>query len=135
MTLVLHNPSTVVSPLGLYSHSVEVPAGVRLVFVSGQAPVRPDGTAPRTLSEQADLVYANIVAVLAAKGAKPSDIVKLTVFLVDDDEDNVVSAARRKHLGRHRPASTAVWVRRLVDPAWLIEIDAVAVLPDAASAE
>lgn len=129
MSLKLHNPDTLTPPLGLYSHSVEVPAGARLLFVSGQVPVRPDGTCPATLAEQADQVYANIVAVLAASGAGPRDVIKLTTFLVEDDPTGSVREARRKHLGDHRPASTAVWVRRLVDLAWLIEIDAVALLP------
>lgn len=129
MPLKLNNPDTVTRPLGLYSHSVEVPPGAKLLFLSGQVPVRPDGTCPTTLAEQADQVYANIVAVLAASGAGPQDVIKLTTFLVEDDPAGVVRDARRKHLGDHRPASTAVWVRRLVDPSWLIEIDAVALLP------
>ena len=130
MPLKLDNPATVRAPLGAYSHSVEVPAGARLVFVSGQVPVRPDGSAPESLAEQADQVYANIVAVLAAKGVAPDAIVKLTTFIVCDDDAELVRQARRKHLGDHRPASTAVYVRRLVDPAWKVEIDAVAVAVD-----
>jgi enamine deaminase RidA (YjgF/YER057c/UK114 family) len=126
MSLKLENPDEVCAPLGLYSHSVEVPAGAGLVFVSGQVPVRPDGTVGSTLAEQADQVYKNIVTVLAAKGIEPAAIIKLTTFLVDDDPDGVVRNARRKYLGEHRPASTAVWVRRLVEPEWKIEIDAVA---------
>lgn len=126
MELQLENPTGVCQPLGLYSHSVEVPAGRNLVFVSGQVPVRCDGSPTSTLAEQADQVYANIVAVLAAKGIAPNAIIKLTTFLVEDDPEGVVRIARRKHLGEHRPASTAVWVRRLVDPDWKIEIDAVA---------
>jgi enamine deaminase RidA (YjgF/YER057c/UK114 family) len=126
--LTLENPDTVHAPLGLYSHSVEVPPGAGLVFVAGQVPVRRDGSTPTNLADQADQVYANIVAVLAAKGVPPSAIVKLTTFLVVDDPDSVVQAARRKHLGDHRPASTAVWVPRLVNPAWKIEIDAIALI-------
>lgn len=130
MKLKLDNPAAVVPPLGAYSHSVEVPAGARLVFVSGQVPVRPDGSLPETLEDQADQVYANIVAVLAAKGIGPDAIIKLTTFIVGDDDAEFVRAARRKHLGGHRPASTAVYVRRLVDPAWKVEIDAVALAPE-----
>jgi len=129
MRLTLLNPDTVAEPLGLYSHSVEIPAGAKLVFVSGQVPVAVDGSVAPTLREQADQVYANIVAVLAAKKIDPSAIIKLTTFLVDDDPDGTVRTARLKHLGEHRPASTAVWVRRLVDPRWKIEIEAVALAP------
>lgn len=130
MPLKLDNPATLSPPLGLYSHTVEVPTGARLVFVSGQVAVRPDGTLPATLEEQADQVYANIVAALAAKNVPPSCIIKLTTFMVDDDPDGLIRKARVKHLGNHRPASTAVYVTRLVDPAWKVEIEAVAMIPD-----
>ena len=126
MTLKLENPASVAPPLGRYSHVVEVPAGCGLVFVSGQVPVAPDGTIADSLAEQADRVYANLVAVLAAKGIPPSNIVKLQTFVTADDPYGVVRRAREKYLGEHRPASTAVEVKRLVDPRWKIEIDAIA---------
>ncbi|MGE0595654.1 MAG: RidA family protein [Hyphomonadaceae bacterium] len=130
MPLKLENPSTVAPPQGRYTHVVEVPAGAGLVFISGQVPVAPDGSVAPTLAEQADQVYANVVAVLAAKGIPPHNIIKLTTFFTEeDDPDDCVRKARAKHLGEHRPASTAVCVRRLVDPAWKIEIEAVALTP------
>lgn len=130
MPLILDNPATLARPLGLYSHTVEVPAGARLVFVSGQVAVRPDGTLPATLEELADQVYANIVAALAAKNVPSSGIIKLTTFMIDDDPEGLIRKARVKHLGNHRPASTAVYVTRLVDPAWKVEIEAVAMIPE-----
>ena len=130
MTLTLSNPDTVSAPLGLYSHAVEVPAGHRLVFVSGQVGVRADGSlAGETHAEQADQAYANIVAILAARGIQPSAIIKLTTFIVGDDDGGAIRSARRKHLGDHRPASTAVYVSRLVDARWKVEIEAVALAP------
>ena len=74
---------------------------------------------------------ASAAAQLALDNAVPvSNIIKLTTFLTEDDDgDDCVRKARAKYLGEHRPASTAVFVRRLVDPAWKIEIDAVALLP------
>jgi enamine deaminase RidA (YjgF/YER057c/UK114 family) len=130
MHLKLENPGSVAAPLGRYTHTVEVPPGAGLVFISGQAPVAPDGSVAPSLAEQADQVYANIVAVLAAKGIPPQNVIKLTTFFTDeDDPDDSVRKARAKYLGEHRPASTAVCVRRLVDPNWKIEIDAVALMP------
>lgn len=130
MSLILHNPPAVAAPLGRYTHAVEVPAGSRIAYLSGQVPVAPDGRVAPTIAGQADQVYANIVAVLAALGARPSSIIKLTTFVTEDDGDaDSVRMARAKYLGEHRPASTAVFVSRLVDPAWKIEIDAVALLP------
>ena len=85
---------------------------------------------PATLEEQADQVYANIVAALAAKNVPPTCIIKLTTFMVDDDPAGLIRKARVNHLGNHRPASTAVYVTRLVDPAWKVEIEAVAMIPE-----
>jgi enamine deaminase RidA (YjgF/YER057c/UK114 family) len=108
MALKLENPASVAPPLGRYSHVVEVPAGSGLVFVSGQVPVALGGTIADSLAEQADQVYANLVAVLAAKGIAPSSIVKLQTFVTEDDPQGVVRRAREKYLGEHRPASTAL---------------------------
>ncbi|MBL8559898.1 MAG: RidA family protein [Hyphomonadaceae bacterium] len=131
MMLKLYNPDVVTPPLGRYTHVVETPPGARLLYLSGQVPVAPDGSVPESLAAQADQVYANIVAILADRGAPPSNIIKLTTFVTEDDGDaDSVRKARAKYLGEHRPASTAVFVSRLVDPSWKIEIEAVALLAD-----
>lgn len=129
--LKLYNPDVVTPPLGRYTHVVETPPGARLLYLSGQVPVARDGSVPETLAAQADQVYANIVAILADRGVPPSNIIKLTTFVTEDDGDaDSVRKARAKYLGEHRPASTAVFVSRLVDPSWKIEIEAVALLAD-----
>ena len=132
MVLTLDNPDEVAPPLGTYSHSVEVPPGAGMIFLSGQLPVRVNGYTAASLAEQADQVYANIVQVLAAKGCKPDSIIKLNTYLVEDDIEGAVRQARSKHLGDHRPASTVVYVSRLVDLKWKIEIEAVALAPTVA---
>ncbi len=126
MTVSYTNPAAVHAPLGLYSHTVTVPEGTELIFLSGQVGVRPDGSMPTTMEEQADQVFANIIALLKAHGLEATSIVKLTTFMVAGHDGDAVRAARLKHLGSHRPASTAVFVSQLVDPAWFVEIDAVA---------
>jgi 2-iminobutanoate/2-iminopropanoate deaminase len=127
MTTRFSNPDGVHAPLGLYSHTVSVPEGTELLFLSGQLGVRPDGSTPTSMAEQADQVFANIIALLRAHGVGASDIVKLTTFMVAGHDGEAVRAARIKHLGSHRPASTAVFVAQLVDPAWFVEIEAIAV--------
>ena len=123
------NPEGVHAPLGLYSHTVVVPAGAELLFLSGQIGMRHDGSVGESLAEQADQVFANVVSLLAAHGLDPTDIVKLTTFVVTGQESGHVRDARRKHLGTHAPASTAVYVSQLVDPKWLVEVEAVAARP------
>lgn len=120
------NPAGVHAPLGLYSHTVTVPAGTQLIFISGQVGMRPDGTTPATMAEQADQVFANIITLLNAHGLEATSIIKLTTFMVAGHDGDAVRAARRKHLGQHRPASTAVFVSQLVEPAWFVEVEAVA---------
>ena len=126
MSLTFTNPSNVHAPLGLYSHTVSVPEGTELLFISGQLGVRPDGSTPSSIEEQADQVFSNIVALLRAHDLAPIDLIKLTTFMVVGQDGNAVRAARLKHLGSHRPASTAVFVSQLVDPAWLVEVEAIA---------
>jgi 2-iminobutanoate/2-iminopropanoate deaminase len=126
MPLRFENPPCVHAPLGLYSHTVSVPESTELIFISGQVGVRPDGTTPSTIAEQAEQVFANLVALLEAHGLTPTDIVKLTTFMVSGQDGDAVRAARLKYLGSHRPASTAVFVAELVSPAWHVEIEAVA---------
>jgi enamine deaminase RidA (YjgF/YER057c/UK114 family) len=120
------NPSTVHTPGGPYSHSAIVPAGTELIFISGQVGVRPDGSVPKSISEQAEQVFANIGALLAAHGLDASALVKFTMFVVAGQDMQAVRAARAKFVGAHRPASTAIYVSQLVDPAWLVEVEAVA---------
>jgi enamine deaminase RidA (YjgF/YER057c/UK114 family) len=126
MTASASNPAGVHAPLGLYSHTVSVPEGTELIFLSGQVGVRPDGSALTTIEEQADQVFANILVLLKAHGLEATSIVKLTTFIVAGHDCDAVRAARLKHLGDHRPASTAVFVSQLVDPAWFVEVEAVA---------
>ena len=127
MAVIFDNPDEVAAPMGAYSHSAESPQGSALIFLSGQVPTSPSGDTPATLAEQADQVYKNVVAVLAAKGQAPQSIVKLVTYLVDDDVDAVVPQARARHLGEHRPASTILYVRALALPEWKIEVEAIAV--------
>ena len=123
------DPASVHKPGAAYSHSALVPAGTELVFLSGQVGVRPDGSIPDSVAEQAEQVFANVSAVLAAHGLGPSALVKLTMFLVSGRDIQAVRAARSGFLGRHRPASTLVYVPQLADPAWHLEVEAIAARP------
>ena len=120
------NPGTVHAPVGAYSHLAVVPAGTELVFISGQVGMKPDGTTPPTLAAQAEIVYENLRACLAAQGLGMQHVVKLTSFLVQGQDVQVMREIRQRHFGTHKPASTAVFVPQLVSPAFLLEVEAVA---------
>jgi enamine deaminase RidA (YjgF/YER057c/UK114 family) len=114
-------------PLGAYSHTVAVPADSELVFISGQVGIDLDGQVPKTLPEQAELAFKNLIALLRANGAGVSDIIKLTIFLVKGQSLGDLRAVRSKYLGDHRPASTAIFIDALAAPEMLVEIEGVAV--------
>jgi len=120
------NPPGVHAPTGPYSHIVKVPAGAELLFLSGQFGIRPDGTIADTIYEQADQVFKNILALLGSQQMDATRIIKLTTYIVTGHDSREVRRARLKHLGSHVPASTAVFVARLVSPDWLVVVDAIA---------
>ncbi|MBE7368017.1 RidA family protein [Ramlibacter pallidus] len=121
------NPSTVHTPQGSYSHTAAVPAGSELIFVSGQVGMRPDGSIPGSVAEQAEAVFSNLAACLAAHGLGMDAIVKLTAYLVAGVDVDVVRKTRLRHLGDHRPTSTLVFVPGLASPDFLLEVEAIAV--------
>lgn len=123
------NPPDVHTPVGAYSHTAVVPSGTNLLFVSGQVGVRPDGSIPASLAEQAEQVFQNLRGCLAAHGAGMESVVKLTTYLVSGQDIQAMREIRLKHFGAHRPASTAVFIPQLVNPALLLEVEAVAVMP------
>lgn len=123
------NPSNVHAPVGSYSHTVTVPPGTELLFISGQVGMRPDGSVPASFPEQADVVFENIRSCLAAHGLGMEAVVKLTSFLMPGLDVQIMREIRQRHFGEHRPASTAVYVPQLVSPDFLLEIEAVAVKP------
>jgi 2-iminobutanoate/2-iminopropanoate deaminase len=120
------NPSTIALPGGRYTHAIEVPPGARWLVVSGQVGVAPDGSTPEDIGGQTENCFRNIAAILADAGMSLADVVKITVFLINEDEIAGFRAARDRVTGEARPASTLVVVSRLVRPEWRVEIEALA---------
>ena len=84
---------------GAYGHSALVPAGTELILLSGPVGVRPDRSVPNSIAEQAEQVFANIGALLAAHGLDASALVKFTMFVVAGQDIQAVRAARAKFVG------------------------------------
>jgi enamine deaminase RidA (YjgF/YER057c/UK114 family) len=123
------NPRDVHAPVGPYSHTAVVPAGVELVFVAGQVGMSPDGAVPSGFAEQAELTFRNVRACLAAHGLGVEHVVKLSVFVVPGQDFTVLREIRERHFGAHRPTSTTVYVPQLAASKFLVEVEAVAAKP------
>ena len=122
----LFNPATVAAPVGHYSHGGFIKAGSDVLFLAGQVGIKPDGSTPTTLAEQAEEVFANIGRVLKAKDMTFSNLAKINIYVVSGQPISEVRAARTRYLGEHKPASTFIYVPQLADPKYLIEIEGVA---------
>lgn len=109
-----------------YSQAVAVSEARRTVYVSGQIPVRPDGTVPENFPEQAEQAWANVEAQLKAAGMGLGNIVKHTTFLAERRYRAQNSEVRRKVLADLEPALTVI-ITGIFDEAWLLEIEAIAV--------
>lgn len=123
-----YDPPGVAPPIGNYAHALEVPAGWRLLFISGQVPERPDGSVPDGFEAQCHAAWANVLAALTAAGLGPEHLVKVTTFLTRRDQAEMNSEIRRAHLGGTRPALTVIVAETLSSP-WLLEIEAIAAGP------
>jgi 2-iminobutanoate/2-iminopropanoate deaminase len=121
------NPRDVHAPAGPYSHTAVVPQGSELVFVAGQVGMRPDGSVPHGFADQAELAFQNVRACLAAHGLGLDAVVKLGVFLLPGQDLQILRAVRERHFAAHRPTSTTVCVPALTGPAFLVEVEAIAV--------
>jgi len=105
----------------------------RTVWVAGQIGMDAAGTIASGLSAQVEQALRNIVAVLAAAGAGPEQVVRLTWYMTDlaayEAQLKEIGQAYRRVMGRHFPTMTVVEIRRLVERGALVEIEATAVLP------
>lgn len=118
------NPSTIHEPVGSYVHQIEIKENERLLVISGQVGMNPDGTVPDDPYEQLGLALDNIARNLRAANMDVRDIIKINWYLVGEFD-----AARRREiilskLQGHKPCSTLVHVAALAAPIYRVEIEA-----------
>lgn len=122
------NPSSMSAPTG-YSYAVKktgTPVHIAgQVALDGQGRVVGEGDA----GAQAEQVYRNLRTVVEACGGTMDDIVKLTVYTTDLAYRPAIAEARSRHFPNGQfPASTFVVISSLANPAFLVEIEAVAMI-------
>ena len=130
MTLELINPQDLPTPQ-TYTQVV-VATGSKLVFLSGQEPEDVDGklVGRGDLAVQARQVFTNLGRALAAAGARPEQVTKINIYVVNYERDAclaVIEKARVELFGDHKPADTVLGVAAL-SPDYLIEVDAIAMI-------
>ena len=126
------NPAGIAPPIRpYYSNCVKVAPGAPLLFLSGQVGLDARGrlVGPDATSQTRQAIE-NLRVMLAANGATLDDVVRVTVYVTDMRHFDEIASVRLQAFPKHGPASTIVEVRALALPGLLIEIDAVAVLPE-----
>lgn len=114
-----------------FSQIVKIGGG-QLVYLSGQVPLDASGAlvGPRDFAAQARQVFENLKAALGAIGADFTYVVKLNIYLTERANAPVLREIRDQYVNTQSPpASTLVIVQGLIREEFLLEVEAVAVLP------
>ena len=114
-------------PIVGYSRAVRME---NTVYVSGTTATDETGAVVARVDSygQARQTLRNIERALAAAGATMADVVRTRIFVTDITQWESIARAHGEVFGVIRPATTMVEVRRLIDPAMLVEIEAEAVI-------
>lgn len=127
------NPSSLGRPAG-FSHAMVAAPG-RLVFLGGQTAHAPDDSLPGPgIVEQFDAAAANVMKALEAAGGRADHLCWMQVFTSDAhaylSNLEAIGEAYRRHFGRHYPAMAWFEVKSLFDPAAIVELMCIAVIPE-----
>lgn len=131
MDLTYINPQTLATPRG-YSHAISVSGNHKTIYIGGQNAVDEKGNivGKNNLKEQTMQVLANMEKILKEADAKLEDIVKFNIYLVQGQKPQEgFQAFQQKWSSKKLPVITVLFVVGLGNPDWLVEIDAVAVVP------
>ena len=130
---------TLLNPAGLYdpsakgySHLAVVPAGAKIVYISGQYAADAAGRlASGEYAGQLRQAFRNLRIAIEAAGAAPQSVAKLTILIVDHGDDKLPLLGEELNalFGQHRPAITLIPAPRLAESGMLIEIEAIAIVP------
>jgi 2-iminobutanoate/2-iminopropanoate deaminase len=118
------NPSDIAPPAGRYSQGVEITNPGQTLYIAGQVGIRPDGSLPEDMEEQAEQAFLNIQGVLRGANMDVENLVSIRTYLLSRDDLPKFRAARDRVFGDVAPASTLLIISGLAQPEWLIEVDA-----------
>jgi len=119
-------PADIADPAANYAHARLTTGANRWLHTSGVVPIAADGSVPADLVGQAEVIWANIAAILRDAGMDASDVVSVTTYITPGHELGTVMGVRDRALGGSLAASTLVVVPELARPEWLMEIMIVA---------
>jgi enamine deaminase RidA (YjgF/YER057c/UK114 family) len=129
--LTIVNPQNLYDPTpNGYSTAVVAPPNARVAYISGQGGQDSTGALSPDFAVQVKQAYTNLGAALDALGARPDQVAKLTVFVVDHDMSKlgVLTENVKEMFGEALPAQTLIPVPKLAVDPMLFEVEAIVVL-------
>ncbi|WP_417694328.1 RidA family protein [Roseibium sp.] len=123
-------PSSVRAPFARYSHGMEVPAGHRLVFTSGQLGITVDDQIPQGVEAQTRVCFENIREILAEAGMDFSDLVRINAYVTGREHMAGYMKVRDEFTRDPAPASTLMIVSGFTREEFVVEVEVVAAKPD-----
>jgi enamine deaminase RidA (YjgF/YER057c/UK114 family) len=121
-----HTPAALHPPFAKYSHAIEVPAGARLLFASGQLGITKDKHLPEDAAGQAELCFQAIGEILRSAGMTYADIIRINAFVTDRTFLKDYMAVRDRYVADPPPASTLMIVSGFAAEIYKIEVEIVA---------
>ena len=122
------NPDTLPAPFkNRFSHGKVVPANADWLYTAGQTGRDVDGRIGDGIEEQADFAMRNLYNIVVAAGMSSEDVIKMNIYYLDPTHLPIIVAARNHYFGEDfQPASTALGISALANPAYLVEVELVA---------
>ena len=127
-----------INPEGLpafgYTNVVVVTGNVKTVYIGGQDAVDASGNivGEGDIAAQTEQILKNMDTALSAAGARPEHVVKWTIYILQGQQIERGFAVFQRWWGNrpNPPAVSGVFVAGLARPGYLVEIDAIAVVPE-----
>ena len=127
------NPENIAKPRG-YSQAVSISGNYKTIYIGGQNAIDKEGNliGKNSLKEQTIQVLDNIEKILENAEAKPENIIKLNIHILQGQSPQEGFIAFQQKWGniQNPPAITVLFVAGLGNPDWLVEIDGIAVIPE-----
>lgn len=119
-------PAGIRRPFAQYSHAVEVQAGARMLFCSGQLGISANDRIPEGVEDQSVLCFEAIGLCLAEAGMGFRDLVRVNAYVIDRACMAPYMAVRDRYVALPAPASTLMIVGGFTRPEFKVEVEALA---------
>ena len=126
MTITFLNPSNAPKPAANYSNVAIIPAGKKLLSISGQIGNDIEGEIAESLEDQYRLALQNINLIVKSQGGTKEDIAKITVFMTNEPDWVKIKSAADEFLPSPRPSMSFIYVKGLFRPDIKVEVEGLA---------